>query len=301
MRRNLTLAYLAFAAVCFFWGTVYFGIRVAIQTIPPLPLMGIRFFLPGLVIVLAGAAMGMKMPTVREFGVTSVCGLLTLGIGIGTLFFSAQWIPSGLMAMFATTTPFWLVGVEALFPGGEPLRWKAVGGMVLGLAGTLVLAIPPDGSTEGFKGPVFSSFLVLQLGCAAWALGAILQRRLKTSAGPFVVGGVQELATGAAFLIPWYFRPHAPIHWTQQGIVALAYLILIGGALTYTAYLYAIKKLPVSLVSTHNYINPMVALVLGVLFDHEPFQPYYLIALGLVCAGLFVVQKYGAAPAADGH
>ncbi len=292
MRRNLTLAYLAFAIVCFFWGTVYLGIRIAIEAIPPLPLMGIRFFAPGLVIVLAGAAFKLKMPTPKEFLWTSLCGLLTLGLGVGTLFFSAQWIPSGLMAMFATTTPFWMVGVERLFPGGEPLNGKAVGGMLLGLVGTLVLAIPPDGSTEGFQGPVFSSFLVLQLGCAAWAVGAILQRKLKTAAGPFVIGGVQELATGTAFLLYWLSTPHQPIHWTAKGLWALAYLILIGGALTYTAYIYAVKNLPVSLVSIHNYVNPMVAVALGALLYHEPFQTYYLGAMALVCAGLFIVQRY---------
>ena len=173
-------AYLALAAVCFFWGTVYLGIRIALESFPPVLFMGGRFFSAGVVILLVGAALKARMPSRREFAASSLYGVITpLGLGIGTLAFAVQWIPSGLAAMLTTTSPFWMIGMEALLGGEEP-NYLTIAGMLVGLAGTLLL-VAPGAIQQGLGGTVMLSFLVLQVGCGGFALGSILERRHATT------------------------------------------------------------------------------------------------------------------------
>ena len=217
MRKSpLFPAYLALMAICFFWGTVYLGIRIAIEYFPPMILMGGRFFVAGVAILLVGAAFKARMPTWKEFAVTSFYGTITLGLGIGTLAFAMQWIPSGLAAMLTTTQPFWMVAVEALLPGGKWPNLPTMGGMLVGLIGTLIL-VSPEVIQQGLGGAVFTAFLVLQLGCAGFALGSILERRHATSTHPVINGGVQELATGLVFLVPALLM-HQHVVWNWRGV-----------------------------------------------------------------------------------
>jgi drug/metabolite transporter (DMT)-like permease len=280
----------ALAGVCFFWGTVYLAIRIALESFPPTLLMGVRFLSAGVVILLVAAAVRARMPSRREFAFTSLYGVITLGLGIGTLFFAIQWIPSGLAAMLTTTSPFWMVGVEALLPGGDRPSLPTVGGMLIGLAGTLLLVVP-DAIKQGLGGSVVLSFFVLQLGCAGFALGSVLERRHDTTTHPIINGAVQELATGAVFLIPALFL-NQPVKWDFKGLAAILYLILIGGVAGYSAFLYSMKHLPVSLVSVYTYVNPVVAVIVGSLIYKESFRALDMVAMLVIFAGVGVVKRY---------
>ena len=283
-------AYLALAAVCFFWGTVYLGIRIALESFPPMFLMGSRFFSAGVAILLVAAAFKTRMPSRREFARTSFNGVITLGLGIGTLAFAMQWIPSGLAAMLTTTSPFWMVGVEALLPGGEKPNFPTIMGMVVGLLGTLLL-VTPGAIEQGLGGAVFVSFLVLQIGCGGFALGSILERRHNTTTHPIINGAVQELATGLVFLIPALFL-HEPVKWNFKGLSAVLYLIVFGGIVGYSAYLYAMKHLPVSLVSIYTYVNPVVAVIVGSLLYGEKFHALDFIAMMVIFTGVLIVKRF---------
>lgn len=282
-------AWLALAAVCFFWGTTYLGIRVALEALPPLVLVSGRFLVSGLIILIAAWAMGSPMPRGREVVRTSLYGILTLGVGNGCLAFAEQWIPSGLAALFITTGPFWMVGVEALIPGGDRLHTPSIAGMLIGLAGVMFLL------SRGVEGTSYASmlagFLVLQLGCVGWSLGSILQRRQSGVTHPIVSGGLQQFATGLAVLIPAIAIPSHPVHWSARSVLAVAYLITFGSIVGYSAYIYAMSKLPVSVVSIYNYINPVVAVSLGWLFYREPFGVRELIAMTVIFAGVYVVKR----------
>lgn len=290
-RRPPLSAYLALATVCVVWGTVYLGIRIALESFPPVLLMALRFLTAGAVILFVAAACGVKMPARREFLHTSLYGVLTLGVGIGTLFFAIQWIPSGLAAVLTTTSPFWMVGVESLFPRGEKPNAKTIGGMLLGLTGALVL-VGPGALQQGFGGAVVVSFLVLQLGCGGFALGSILERRHSTTTNPLITGAIQELATGIVFLLPALFLPQPQAHWEWKGLAALLYLTVFGGIVAYTCYLYSMRHLPVSLVSIYTYVNPVVAVIAGCLLYGEKFEPLEAVAGFLILAGVLVVKKY---------
>jgi len=282
-------AYLALAAICFFWGTVYLGIRIALEYFPPMLLMGGRFFYAGLATLLAGAAFRAKMPSPREFAVTAFNGIITLGLGIGTLAFAEQWVPSGLAAILTTTSPFWMIGVAALFPGHERPNLATLFGVLVGLAGTLLLVVP-GALREGLGGAVVSSFLILQLGCAGFALGSILERQHQTTTHPVINAAIQELATGLVFLIPGLLMHHDPVKWSFRGIAAVAYLVVFGGIVGYSSFIYAMKHLPVALVSIYTYVNPVVAVLIGALLYGEKFSGLDIAAMVIVIAGVAVVK-----------
>src|SRR5215469_511795 len=151
MRRHPHFfAYLALVAVCIFWGTTYLGIRMSLETFPPLVLVCARYVISGTLMLVAIVARGGRIPRGRDLRVACVSGVLTLGIGNGCLVFAELWVPSGLACLILTISPFWMVGVEALLPGGEPLHLPGIGGMIVGLAGAALL-FTPDLHTHNFN------------------------------------------------------------------------------------------------------------------------------------------------------
>jgi drug/metabolite transporter (DMT)-like permease len=285
-------AYLALAAVCFFWGTTYLGIRMALESLPPLMLVGLRYTISGSVLLLVAFFAKAHLPSGRELFFTALYGVIIIGIGNGCLAFAEVWIPSGLAALFITTSPFWMVGMEALIPGGDRLHTPTLLGMLVGLAGTSLL-VAPNAIQQGWGGPLLRGFLVLQLGCCGWAFGSILQRRHVTKAHPVVSGAVQQLATGLVFMGPALLTKTQPIHWTSRSIAAIVYLVTFGSVVGYSAYLYALDKLPVSVVSIYNYVNPVVAVFLGWLFYREKIGVRELGAMLVIFAGIALVKRYG--------
>jgi drug/metabolite transporter (DMT)-like permease len=285
-------AYLALAAVCLFWGTTYLGIRMALESLPPLMLVGLRYSISGSVLLLVAFFAKAHLPSGRELFFTALYGVIIIGIGNGCLAFAEVWIPSGLAALFITTSPFWIVGMEALIPGGDRLHAPTLLGMLVGLAGTSLL-VAPNAIQQGWGGPLLRGFLVLQLGCCGWAFGSILQRRQVTKAHPVVSGAVQQLATGLVFMGPALLTKTQPIHWTPRSIAAVLYLVTFGSVVGYSAYLYALDKLPVSVVSIYNYVNPVVAVFPGWLFYREKIGVRELLAMLVIFAGVALVKRYG--------
>lgn len=283
---------MALCAVCFFWGTTYLGIRIALESFPPVVLMASRFIISGLVILIAARVTGSALPRGQELWRTALFGVMVLGVGNGCLAFAEQWIPSGLAALFITTGPFWMVGIETLVPGGARFHPPALAGMLIGLAGVVFL-LSRDGGLSGIHGNTLAGFLTLQLGCLGWSLGAILQRRQVGVAHPIVSGGVQQLATGLVFLIPALLeRQH--ITWSTRGALAILYLVIFGSIVGYSAFIYSMTKLPVSIVSIYNYVNPVVAVSLGWLFYREPFGMREMIAMAIIFVGVYLVKRYSA-------
>lgn len=288
-------AYFALATVCLVWGTTYLGIRIALESYPPLLLVCARYLLSGSMMTVGAVILRVKIPRGRELLRTALNGVIILGIGNGCLAFSEQWIPSGLAALFITTSPFWMVGLEAVVPGGEPLHRPTIAGMLIGLAGVATLVAPAGWGD--LSGSIIAGFLTLQFGCAGWAAGSILQRRHATTAHPVVGGAVQQLATGAVFLIPVLAAQSHPTHVTLRSTAAVAYLVVFGSIVGYSAYSYALSTLPVAIVSIYTYVNPVVAVLLGWLVFREPFGLRGAAAMGLIFAGVALVKRYTRRPA----
>jgi drug/metabolite transporter (DMT)-like permease len=290
LRRHPELkAYFALSAVCFFWGTTYLGIRMSLETFPPLVLVAARFILSGSILMTAAVARGARLPRGRELWHAAFSGILILSVGNGCLTFAELWIPSGLAGLIITLSPFWLVGIEAVMPGGERLHAPTIFGMIVGFAGVALLVSSGVGS-GGFSHTALIGFLLLQVGMVSWSFGSIYQRRRQAEAHPIVVGAVQQLASGLAALpFALLFGSHH-ITWSTRGVAALFYLMTFGSIVGYSAYAYALDRLPVAVVSIYPYVNSVVAVTLGWLFYREPFGRREALAMLVIFAGVALVK-----------
>jgi drug/metabolite transporter (DMT)-like permease len=290
-RHPLFKPYLALVAVCFFWGTTYLGIRMSLESFAPLQLVCVRYMISGALLVLFAIAKGAYLPRGRELGAVCFSGFLTLGVGNGALVFSEVLIPSGIAGLIITISPFWMVGAEALLPGGERLHAPTIGGMVVGLAGAALL-FTPDQGTHTIDRNLLNGFLILQLGMAGWSFGSIYQRRKSGKAHPVIAGGMQQLAAGL-ILAPFAIAiPGHPVHWSMRGVTALLYLVFFGSIVGYSAYAYAMDRLPVAIVSVYPYVNAIVAVTLGWLFYREPFGLREALAMVIIFASVWVVKRF---------
>jgi drug/metabolite transporter (DMT)-like permease len=294
-RHPLFKAYAALVAVCFFWGTTYLGIRMALESFPPMLLVCIRYILSGSIMLLFARARGLYLPRGKELAWACFSGMLTLGIGNGALVYSETLVPSGIAGLIVTISPFWMVGAEALLPGGEGLHAPTIGGMVIGLAGAALL-FSPDPGTHGFDPKLVLGFLILQLGMAGWSFGSIIQRRKAGRAHPVVAGGVQQLAAGLAMIPIALASGDLSIHWKTRGVTAILYLVTFGSLVGYSAYVYAMDRLPVAIVSVYPYVNAVVAVALGWLFYREPFGVRETASMLVIFAGVGVVKRYSQKP-----
>jgi drug/metabolite transporter (DMT)-like permease len=266
---------------------------VALESFPPALLLGLRFTISGTVLLLAAPLLKMKIPTGAEARRTAFCGFLTLGIGTGCLCLAEQWVPSGLAALFITTSPFWMLSVDAIIPGGVRFRKRVLWGMLVGLCGTLLL-LAPIGDSKGLdmgQGKVALGFLVLQLGNIAWCLGSIWQKRSSVTAHPVMSGAVQQITVGLLFLIPSLILQRHEAHWNWKGIGAILYLATFGSIIGYSAFLYSMETLPVAIVTTYNYVNPAVAVLLGWLFYREPLGWRELASMAIIFLGVAIVRR----------
>jgi drug/metabolite transporter (DMT)-like permease len=285
-------AYTALVAVCIFWGTTYLGIRMGLESFPPLILVATRFVLSGSLMLGAAWLMGVHIPRGRELWQTALYGVMTLGVGNGCLVYAETWVNSGMAALFITVSPFWLVGLEAAFPRGERLHAPTIVGMLIGSVGSALL-VGPSALAQGFGSDLVKGFLVLQLGSLGWSLGSILQRRQPSKAHPVVSGAVQQLAAGLVFVLPALLVREHPIQWHTRGVTALLYLVVFGSIVGYSAYIYAMDKLPVAVVSIYTYINPVVAVILGWLFYREAFGKTEAMAMVIIFLGVAIVKRFG--------
>ena len=220
---------------------------------------------------------------------TAVCGAVCIGVGNGFLAIAEQYVPSGLAALFITTSSFWMVGIDALLPGGKRPRLPTIGGLLIGLLGVAFLILPAA-LREGFGGKVIPGFLLLQISGVGWVLGSLLQKRVPTRANSFVTGAVQQFAAGVATFIPAIIFERMPHVISLRSGLAVAYLVVFGSLIGFSSFVYAVAKLPVAIVSVYYFVNPIVAVWLGFLFFREPFGGRELIAMLIIFTGIALVR-----------
>lgn len=283
------LAYGALAAVCVFWGTTYLGIRIALESLPPVYLIAIRYTISGSILLVAAALGGFRLPRGRELVYTAVCGVICIGIGNSFLAIAELLIPSGLAALFYTVAPFWMVGMDAMLPGGKRPLASTLGGLGVGLAGVVFLVLPAA-RHEGINGHTVSGFLLLQLSAAGWVFGSLLQKRVRARSLPFVSGAVQQFAAGVALFVPAAALEKLPAAVTHRSEWAVVYLVIFGSLVGFSAFIYSMTHLPVAIVSIYTFVNPVVAILLGWLFFREPFGYRELIAMLIIFAGIGLVR-----------
>ena len=289
------MAYAAWAAICLIWGTTYLGIRICLETMPPGLMGGLRWLAAGIVLAGIELARGHRLPPPRAWRGLAIIGLLFIVGGNGFVVWAEQWVPSGLTAVLLATSPFWMVGLEALLPGGErPHGWTWLG-LAIGFLG-IVLLVWPDLTAGGEVGRDFLAGVVgLQLACLTWSLGSAYERR-RGAEGEHTLGGaaVEMLVGGLVLtLIGTGAGEWQRLGFSPRSGAAFAYLVLVGSIVGYSAYIFTLKHLPVSTISLYSYINPIIAVLLGVALAGEAFGMRSLAASGIVLAGVAVVRATG--------
>ena len=269
---------------------------MALESFPPLLLVCVRYVISGTIMLAFSRVRGLYLPRGRELAWACFSGLLTLAVGNGALVASETLIPSGIAGLIVTISPFWMVGVEALLPGGARLHAPTIAGMAVGLAGASLL-FTPDAGAGAIDQKLVIGFLLLQFGMAGWSFGSVIQRRKAGKAHPVVAGGVQQLAAGLAMIPIALASGNLTVHWNTRGVSAILYLITFGSLVGYSAFVYAMDKLPVAIVSIYPYVNAVVAVSLGWLFYREPFGWRETAAMLVIFAGVAVVKRYSQPPA----
>ncbi|MGV3517349.1 EamA family transporter [Luteitalea sp.] len=286
------LAYIAFAAVCVFWGTTYLGIKVALETVPPFLLGGMRFTLAGSVLAVALRLLGHEWPDWRRAPTFFLIGLAMLGFGNGGVVWAEQFMASGLVAVLVASTPFWMVGIESL-AGGERLTRRTVVGLSIGFSGILLLVWPDlvaaMSATSGWTW--IGGLIATQLACVGWSVGSTISKQRLHDTDPLVSAAGQMLAGGLVMLaVSGVLGEYGRLTWTARSAAAVAYLFVAGSLVGFVAYTYALRHLPMSIVSLYPYVNPIVAVVLGTWLLHEPLTWRIVLAIAVILGGSAVVS-----------
>lgn len=289
-----TRAYVAFVVVCLVWGTTYLAIRICLETIPPLLMAGIRWIAAGSILAVALRLRGERLPHMRSWPTLTLLGVLLLGFGNGGVVWAEQTISSGLAAVLVAACPFWMVGIDAVLPGGARVTTRKLAGLVIGFLGIVMLVWPEI--RVGESGRVFlEGVIACQIACFGWAAGSIYARKrgnaeakhenvLATAAFEMLFGGI-VLLIAALFHREW-----ASLSFSPRSTTALLYLIFVGAIGGFTAYAYALKHMAVATVSLYAYVNPIIAVVLGTLILDEPMSVRMAVAGAVVLGGMALVR-----------
>lgn len=269
--RRSTLIILSFAAIYLIWGSTYLGIRIGIESFPPLLLAGVRHCLTGLILYPVFRAKTGVRPTLAHWRTAAVTGVLLLFIGNGGVCVAEGTVPSGVAALLVATVSLWIVLIDWLRPGGTRPLPRVVAGITLGFAGLGLLVGPAHLGGSGRIDPGGSAVLVVA--SLAWAFGSLYSKHGSLPSSPFLGVAMQSLTGGIALWIAGFFAGEfRAFHLSAISLrswLALGYLIVFGSGLGFTAYIYLLKNTAAARVGTYALVNPVVALFLGWLFVGE--------------------------------
>jgi len=290
--RERRLAYLAWLAVCLIWGTTYLGIRLTLETMPPAPMAALRWLIAATILVAFLRITRQPLPPRSRWGGIALMGFLLLFLGNGGVVYAELWVSSGLAAVLVATAPFWMAGVEAAIGGGERLRGRTLIGLVIGFSGIVVLVWPEIGLGTADSRRFLLGVALLQIASLGWSLGSAYSRRFTRDDNVLGTTALQMLAGGLFLGLLGLVRGEwTHLAFNARTATALLYLATIGAVGGFVAYTYALRHLPVTFVSLYAYINPIIAVALGVLFVGEPFTPRIAVAAALVLLGVAVVRS----------
>ncbi len=288
--------WIALLTVYVVWGSTYLAIKWAVQTMPALTSAGVRFLIAGAVLgVIArmrtGSAGWRLEPA--QWRNAAACGALMLAGGNGLVVLAETRVPSGLAALLVAVVPLWMIVLRGALGDRTPLLTMA--GVLVGLGGVALLLLPGSGGSHVQVG---YSLLVV-LAALSWAAGSVLVTRVRVPDSPAVMSSVEMLAGGLVLLVVGAGRGElSGLHVADisaKSWLSLGYLVVFGSIVAFSAYVYALGNGPTSLVSTYAYVNPLVAVLLGVLLDHE-----HLTATEAV-GGLVIVASVGLVVTAEGR
>jgi drug/metabolite transporter (DMT)-like permease len=289
--KNLYIAYLALAAVCLIWGTTYLALRIAVLHFPPFLFTALRQTTAGLVLLSFMFTLGKAAwPSREHFIRQAIGGFFMLTLGNGLVAYAEMEIPSGVAAIICSLMPVMVILINVFINKDERPNAPIIIGVILGLIG--IVMIFGEHISE-FSNTQYIIGIVLTFGAViAWAGGSIWMKKKNTDSNPFVNAGIQMLFGGIwCFPLSLMFDDLSNVTWSSEAVWSLVYLIIFGSLIAYASYSYALKKLPMTIVSMYAYINPLVAVLLGWAVLDEKLNGQIILAFLLTVAGIYVVNK----------
>jgi drug/metabolite transporter (DMT)-like permease len=283
---NLAIVYVV-------WGSTYLAIRVVVQTMPPLLSAGIRFLFAGMIIYAILAlrrGLGHVRLSRRELGAGLAAGAALILGGNGLVMIAEQTVASGHAALIIGSVPLWVIVLRLI--AGERVARGTLLGVALGFLGVGLLVVPGAGESQA----QLLGLLLLVAAAATWAVGSYFSRRMPLPSDPFLSTAVQMMAGGLLVFVTGVavgeVRDFDPSRFSRESLLGLAYLLVFGSLIAFTAYTWLLQNAPISLVSTYAYVNPVVAVLLGWLILSEQITPMMLAGAALILAAVvFVIRK----------
>jgi drug/metabolite transporter (DMT)-like permease len=285
-------ALVAYLVVCVVWGSTYLAIRIGVGVLPPFLFAGLRFVMAGALLLAVALALGDTLPRrAVDWRTQAIVGVLLLAGGNAFVVWAEQYIASGIASIFVVTVALWMAFFDAIIPGGSgDLNWRVVAGLILGFLGTTLLvgASPAEILRADLRGPI-----ALTCASASWSIGSVYGKRHKTETSPYVGAAIQMLAGGTATaLVGTLLGEWSRWHLTGRGVGALAYLVVFGSIVGYSAYTYALRNASATIVGTYAYVNPVIAVLLGWLLLHEPVTARTFLAMALIIGAVVWIQLF---------
>jgi drug/metabolite transporter (DMT)-like permease len=285
------IAYLALAAVCIIWGTTYLALRIAVLHFPPFLFTAIRQTTAGILLLcfmfIAGKA---ALPTKEHIFKQAIGGFFMMSLGNGLVAWAEMHIPSGIAAIICSLMPVIVILMNLVIAKDEKPNLPIIAGVILGLFGVVMIFaqhVSEFSKTEYLVGILMTFTAVL-----AWAGGSIWIKKSNPQSNPFVNAGLQMFFGGLwCFPISFAVDDLSAVSWTPEALYSLLYLIVFGSIIAYASYSYALKKLPMTVVSLYAYVNPLVAVILGWLVLDEMLTTKIIAAFILTVGGIYIVNK----------
>jgi drug/metabolite transporter (DMT)-like permease len=282
---------LAFLSVYFFWGSTYTAIRVGAAEMPALLLAGTRFFVAGIILLGWCRWRGMRLAwppkTMLMLGVIAV---LLLGGGNVGLVYAEKTVPSGLSSLGFAVMPLYVALIEIFLPKGETLPRRGWLGLLLGFVGLAALLWPSLQAGLGGDRVLLLAVAALLAGALSWAVGSILSRHARLKVDTLVAASWQMVIAGAFNLLLGTLLGQWPqFHLNSASIGSLAYLVTGGSLLGYTAFIYLLEHVPVAKVMSYTYVNPVVAVLLGIALLHERPAAAEFIGMAFIVVAVFLL------------
>jgi len=289
---SFVLIILAFAAVYIIWGSTYFFIEMAVKNIPPAILGAVRFIIAGTVMLVWVAFRREKIWNKAAVLPSAISGLLMLFLGNGAVIWAEQSLPSSFVAIFLASAPLWFLLLDKI-------NWKqnfsnkfTLIGVAIGLLGVIALFYEKI-AASGHSGTLVS-LLVLCIANISWALGSLYSKYKVRNISQSVNAAWQMFAAGFAFLLASLFnKDFSTVEWSHipmQAWMATAYLVVFGSIIGYSAYVFLLSVRSPAQVSTYAYVNPLVAVLLGVWINHDRLTPMQLLGLAVILCSVFFIN-----------
>ena len=281
--------FLSFFAIYILWGTTFLAIRIAVEELPPLFAAGARFFTAGILLYAFMRVKGETAPTPKQWRSLTIMALLMFVAEYGPLFWAEKYVPSGVVSVLAATLPILTLIIEMLILRQQRMRPMLAIATVLGFLGVAILLIP-----GGKQHLALVPCLAVLAGATTWSLGSVLTRSMNlprsrpiTAGAAMMLGGAMLLALSAGF-----GEMHPFPHITLRAAAALLYLIVFGSLLAFTAFVWLLAHMPATRVSSHAYVNPIVAVALGYFMAGEIITTRILAGTALVLISVFLILRH---------